>query len=419
MESNPYRSGQIRVFSSTWLSYIGYYFCRKTFFVVKADLADGLHLDATGVAHLGSIYHISYAIGQFSSAFFGRALGAKRLLLLGMGLSLLCNVYFGASNSYWTIMLFMCLNGLAQGTGWPSCIGSMGYWFRRKDRGRALGIWATCYQVGSVVAVVFAAYILGAAGWRWSFFGGSVVLLAIWAFVVFVHPSRPEDRGLAPLEDPDDEDSPHDGVRSEKLGWDRNVIRSIAVMGAIYFCIKFLRYALWSWTPFFLNKNFGMSGEAAGYLSTVFDVCGFAGVLFAGFVSDKLFNGRRAFVSFAMLVGMALTFGFMYLYGGASTFLFAVTLGFAGFMLFGPDSLVSGVGAIDVGSQRGALVAAGLINGTGAIGQVFQEEIIGRLYDSHGSDIQVVFVVFVVMAVAAAILSLWLWRIAAAGRSRF
>lgn len=54
-------------------------------------------------------------------------------------------------------------------------------------------------------------------------------------------------------------------------------------------------------------------------------------------------------------------------------------MGIAGFMLYGPDSLISGVGAIDR-SKRGALTAAGIINGTGSIGPIFQEEIIGWLY---------------------------------------
>ena len=34
-----------------------------------------------------------------------------------------------------------------------------------------------------VVATSFAAYMLGRAGWRWSYFGCALVLLAIWAAV--------------------------------------------------------------------------------------------------------------------------------------------------------------------------------------------------------------------------------------------
>ena len=64
--------------------------------------------------------------------------------------------------------------------------------------------------------------------------------------------------------------------------------------------------------------------------------------------------------------------------------MFAIGLSLCGFMLMGPDSLLSGVGAIDVGGRDRAVLAAGVINGLGSIGPIFQEEIIGYLLDHHG-----------------------------------
>ena len=58
-----------------------------------------------------------------------------------------------------------------------------------------------------------------------------------------------------------------------------------------------------------------MEVSNAGYLSTVFDLAGFAGVLFAGFASDKIFKGRRSLLSAIMLSFMALAFILMYLNG--------------------------------------------------------------------------------------------------------
>jgi len=185
-----YRPWQIRIFISTWLSYAGYYFCRKPFYVVKADMSAALGFSTLQIAHLGTAYLAAYAVGQFSSAYFGRKLGPKLLLLAGMAISIVSHFVFGAANSYGTVMLFLAVNGLAQGTGWPGCIGSLAYWFRREQRGSVLGVWSTCYQVGSLVSTWFAAYMLGRAGWRWSYFGSALVLLAVWAVVLFLHPNR-------------------------------------------------------------------------------------------------------------------------------------------------------------------------------------------------------------------------------------
>ena len=85
-----------------------------------------------------------------------------------------------------------------------------------------------------------------------------------------------------------------------------------------------------------------------------------------------------------MTIGMFLAFSFLAVVGVQSATLFAIGLALCGFMLMGPDSLLAGVGAIDVGGRKQAVLAAGVINGLGSIGPIFQEEIIGWLIDSRG-----------------------------------
>lgn len=412
-----YRPWQIRIFSATWLAYAGYYFCRKPFYVVKADMSGALGLSTIELGHLGTAYLAAYAAGQFSSAYFGKKLGPKLLLIVGMGISAACNFIFGAANGFWTLMLFLAINGLAQGTGWPGCIGSLAFWFRREQRGSILGVWSTCYQLGSLVSTSFAAYMLGRAGWRWSYFGSALVLLVIWAVVLLLHPNRPESVGLPPLGDEEENAAPTGKVeKAEGLGWTPDVIGSVLTMGVIYFTIKFLRYALWSWAPFFLRQNFGLSGDRAGYLSTIFEFCGFFGVIASGVASDKLFHGHRAFIAFAMLAMMTLSFVLMATLGATSVVFFTVSMGLAGFMLFGPDALLSGVGAIDVGSKRGALAAAGIINGMGSIGPIFQEEIIGWMYKAFSHRLFPILAMLVCMAAAGTFVTFLLWLRARRGK---
>ncbi len=110
-----------------------------------------------------------------------------------------------------------------------------------------------------------------------------------------------------------------------------------------------------------------------------------------------------------MLSLMALAFILMYVKGANDLMFFTISMGLAGFMLYGPDSLISGVGAIDVGNKKGALVAAGIINGTGSIGPIFQEEIIGWLYTKYDQSIVPVLILLVSMSLVSAILTYYLW----------
>ncbi len=376
------RQWRWRVFGATWLCYAGYYFCRKPFYLAKADLGEALSFDATQLGTIGTVYLITYAIGQFASGALGDRLGPRALLLGGMAISIGANVGFGDSNSFGTFVALMALNGLAQATGWSGNVGTMANWFHRRERGTVMGIWATNFQAGGVLANTFAAWVLGGWGWRYSFNASALVLVCVWAIVLFNQRNKPEDLGLPAVEDPD-------GVpeSAQTGGWSRDTVINVLLVGAFYFFAKLIRYAIWSWAPFFLKKNFGMEAADAGYLSTLFDVAGIAGVITAGVLSDRLFRGRRAAISFVFLVGLVLGTFSLYTFGGTSPTLFGVCLVLTGFALYGPDALMTGAGAVDVGSRRHAVLAAGVINGCGSLGPIVQELVIGRMYDTSGGDL--------------------------------
>tara|TARA_B100002003_G_C13813991_1_gene401071 strand:- start:11 stop:454 length:444 start_codon:yes stop_codon:yes gene_type:complete len=77
------------------------------------------------------------------------------------------------------------------------------------------------------------------------------------------------------------------------LGWSSAIWANILLVGGFYFFVKFIRYALWSWTPFLLYRDYGLALDDAGYLLIAFDFAGAFGVIAAGFISDKYFSGRR------------------------------------------------------------------------------------------------------------------------------
>lgn len=389
MTSQPRTVWRVRILTTTWLSYAGFYFCRKNYAIVKSSVQDALEISTAELAHIFTAYLVAYMLGQFLTSFLGRKVATRMLLLAGMGITALCNIGFGFTAllgpaGYVPMIALMIINGFAQATGWPGNVGVLSNWLGRGERGRVMAVWATCYQLGSIFAKVFAAFMLGFAGWAWSFWGAAAIMLGVWLVFYLYQRDKPEDVGLEPIveEVPLAPGRPAPPVNG--LGWNRDVLTTILFMGACYFVFKFLRYALDSWSPMAIEQLFAMDPEHAGYISTVFDWVGFLGVLAAGWISDRVFRGRRYQTIAIMTVGMLLAFMFLYWAGATSVWVFAIALSLCGFMLMGPDSLLAGVGAIDVGGRRGAIVAAGLINGLGSIGPIFQEEIIGFVLDEYG-----------------------------------
>jgi len=406
------RKWRVRVFTATWLSYAGFYFCRKTFGIVKGPLKEALGVSTLEIAHLWTAFLVAYMLGQFMTAALGRKFTSRTLLVAGMGLSLLANAGMGgalaaSSDPYLLMLVLMIINGFAQSTGWAGNVGIMANWTRRAERGTVMALWATCYQLGSVFAKLFAAFMYGWLGLSWSFGGASLILFAVWGVFLFWGQEQPEDVGLEPLEVEVTEEVPIEEGR-DPSALSGNVLRAIIAMGLVYFCFKFLRYAVDSWSTLILEESFGLSTVMAGTLSTAFDWVGFVGVFFAGWVSDRYFGGIRSPVIFAMSAGMLGSAVLLWLFGMSSFWMFACCLGLLGFMLMGPDSLLSGTSAIEVGSRRTAVFAAAIINGLGSIGPIVQEPVIGWLMSNHGTES--VFILMVGVALLGTIGTGLLWR---------
>lgn len=377
-----------RVFAATWLCYAGYYFARKPFYIVKADLGRSLDLDATLLGVLGSAYLIAYTVGQFTAGAVGPRLGARLMLLIGMGVSVGAAIGFGFGHSFAWFLVLMILNGLAQATGWSSTVGNMAAWFHRGERGTVMGVWATNFQIGGVLASGLAAWTLARWGFRYAFFSGALVLLGVLVFFFFNQANKPEDKGLPPVVDPADKASANESAAEsgQSVRWSKDVWWTVLLIGGTYFGLKFIRYAIWSWAPYVMANNFGLAKDDAGYVSTIFDVAGVAGVIITGWLSDRFFHGRRALVSFLMVLGLvAATLG-MVTIGSGSVTAFAVSMALTGFCLYGPDALLTGAGAQDIGNQASAIRAAGIISGLGSAGSVVQELAIGKSYTDSGGD---------------------------------
>ena len=408
-----------KVFIATWLSYVGFYFCRKPWSVSKSAVGQEAGFDASTLGEIGAVYLVTYAIGQFLAGGMGTLLGPRVNVLIGMGLSVLVCVAFGVSLDPMMLMGLMAVNGLAQATGWSGNVGSMAAWFHKHERGRVMGAWATNFTVGSLASTWVLSWVLGFGAWRATFYAGAAVLAAVWVQFYFLQRNRPEDVGLAPVDDPAEASPTGDAsavavdasAEPYMLGLSRRAWANLLLIAGFYFFAKLVRYAVWSWVPFFMERNYGLTGESAGYYSTAFDLMGIPGVWITGWLSDRYFNSRRGEVALLMMLAMTLACGALFLFGGTSVVVFAALLGAVGFTLYGPDALLTGAGAMDVGNRKSATLAAGIISGFGSMGPIVQELVIGKLYDAKGGDLGPVFLMLFGSAALAAVFCAGLvWR---------
>lgn len=351
----------------TWLAYASYYFGRKGFSVVKSTLRHSLGVSEAALGWIDTGYLATYAVGQFLSGYSGDRIGARRLISIGLAGSALCCAVFGAGNGALLFGLAFLVNGLCQSSGWPGTTSAMAEWTTPQNRGTVMAFWCTCYQVGSIVASDIAAYLLRRSGWRAAFFGPSLWMLAVALLIFWFLPSA-LDSSATVREQRDAEQD-----RAREIGQRAAFTNPVLwAFGASYFFIKYVRYALLFWLPYYLSDTLGYAVDRAAYVSNAFEAGGIIGVIAIGTLSDRTRRFSRAALSMASLLALALALALCSNLPRGNTWLTVAALAAVGGLLFGPDALLSGAAAQDAGGVAAAATATGMVNGLGSIGGMIE-----------------------------------------------
>ncbi|HEY4106366.1 MAG TPA: MFS transporter [Polyangiaceae bacterium] len=352
----------------TWVAYASYYFGRKGFSVVKSTLRHTLGVSEYALGTIDTLYLGSYALGQFVSGYFGDRVGARRLIGYGLLVSAGLCAAFGASNFALAFGVLFLLNGFAQSTGWPGTTRAMAEWTTPQNRGTVMAFWCTCYQVGSIVATDLSAYMLHRSGWRAAFFGPAACMVAVAvAILLFLKPGPRSPEEAASL--PEAESASRERHAAAQRATYKNPI--LWAFGASYFFIKYVRYALLFWLPYYLNTTLGYEPDHAAYISNAFEAGGVVGVIALGAFSDRARHLSRASVSIFSLLGLVLAL-IACANAGQHTLLIVVALALVGALLYGPDALLSGAAAQDIGGTEAAATATGFVNGVGSLGGMLE-----------------------------------------------
>ena len=407
--SNTSTVWRFRIFAVTWLGYFGFYFCRKNLSVANVTMQQEYGFDNNDYALMVGVYSLTYMIGQYLNGYLSDKYGPRIIVGVGMILSIIANLFFGIFGTIGVLTMLAGLNGIGQSTGWSGLVKNMSTWFRKEERGVVMSWWSTCYVVGGFLGTLFATYWLTNQdfwpdmGLSRAFWMPALVLGVIAAAYILFTRNNPQDKVAL-----DDNSSLND--KEEESVTIKDLLSNSALWTAaiMYFFIKFTRYTYLFWLPTYLVQALGYSSEEAGYTSSIYEFVGFSGVIFAGYLSDKVFKTQRFPVGALMLFGLTVAFALQPILTGMGTIPTMVAIGLIGFMTYGPDSLMSGAAAMDIGSENGAAKAAGFINGVGSIGQLLSPFIVAFVSDQFGWEM--LFKIFIVTSLFSALLLTTKWN---------
>ncbi|RYZ55856.1 MAG: MFS transporter, partial [Chitinophagaceae bacterium] len=150
--------------------------------------------------------------------------------------------------------------------------------------------------------------------------------------------------------------------------------------------IYLVRYGVLDWAPVYLKEAKGFSLSATGWAYFLYEWAGIPGTLLCGWLSDKVFNGRRAPATIIYMVLVTVAVFVYWKNPPGNPLVDNIALIAIGFLIYGPVMLI-GVHAMDLVPKKAAGTAAGLTGLFGyLIGATAATAAMGFVVDAYGWD---------------------------------
>ncbi|PTY05156.1 MFS transporter [Opitutaceae bacterium EW11] len=382
-----FRYWQTRTLVTTMFGYAAFYFVRKNLSIAMPAMHADLGISKTDLGLFLTLHGLLYGVSRFVNGMWADRANARYFMVAGLLLSVGANVFFGFSSTVLLLGVAWMINGWVQGMGFPPCCRLITHWFPPGQLATKMSIWNTSHSIGAWVAVVFCGYVVG-FGWRWCFFAPAMLCTLAAGVIWILLRDTPRSVGL-----PEIKVSGHSTDDEDKRSADyKDFVRKHVFLNPYIwwislanFFVYVLRFAVLDWGPTLLKEMKGVSLQHAGWMVAGFEVSGLAGMLLAGWATDRFFRGRGARMCVFCMIGACLAIFAFWKVPTHSTLQSALLLGVAGFFIYGPQALI-GITAANLATKRASATAAGFTGLFGYASTVVSGWGLGRLVQTSGWD---------------------------------
>lgn len=365
----------------------------------------------------------SYAAGCLINGFLADRHGAKKMIVIGVGMSIALNISLPLFPIGWLrVLITQTANGYFQSMIWTGGISMIAGWWRRRERGLAVGIANFASGMSHAVSYIFPMLLVSihpGITWRENLIASMMCLLTFAVIFAVKASEAPKDNapeGAAPEQtDQSGEDAgePAGGMqvgpayRPGKYPWALFFkSKSFLVWCCIAMFSGICRYGLIQWIPLYYNQMRGDEVIDELFLSLTLPLGMAVGTFAATWICGMRFSNNKGLVVLALAAmcgTMIIVFPMM---GYAETTLMGIFC--AGSVLYGINGIFW-LYAIDYGGRKFAGSAAGILNGFAYIGAGAENLIFPFLFKAAGNYI-VIFVVMEFLCIGMMVLAIMVTR---------
>lgn len=422
---------QWRVILCSMISYAMFYFVRKNFSFAMPALSEEYGITNTSFGIILSLVGIIYGVSKLINGMIADRANARWHLVIGLSACTVINFIFGWSDKISTMItgqeggedfigmmvvvmaVLLIANNIFQGCGAGPCQRLIVHWVQPKKLSTMTSIWNTSHSIGAGIVSVLCGYIIGTYGqWQLCFWIPATISAIGVFFTIITLCDTPSSVGLPELEGTKteiDDDNSSEAFRGfvKKMVFKNPIIWAVA---SISLMVYIVRFAVLDWGPTFLmNRANPLSPEMAGWTIAIFEMAGCAGMVIAGWASDRFFDGKAQRVCLIELVIVAiLLLVLQFLPEDSSPILLLVLLALAGFFMYGPQTLV-GVVAFKHATKKASATAIGFIGLTSYASVLFTGVGLGWYSDHFGWD--TLFLLMAGVSVIGSIIAAFLWNL--------
>jgi sugar phosphate permease len=380
-----------------------YYVTRFNFSAVIPLLKTDLGISNARAGGLMAFFFATYTVFQLPAGYLGDRLGPRKILTFGALVSIIGNLIFSQASSYVVLSVGQLVNGMGQAMGWSSAVKMIVSWFPRSRRATAIGLFATCVTGGSSVGIRLSGLIGEHLGWRSSFIIPPMMMAATVILFWILVRDHPREKGLPDFEDEVHLEQQIDSDTRSRL----SVVlsnRTLWMVALVYFFFVYVQFGCLVWIPSFLKETYAMSIDRASTVSFLILLPGVFASPLGGFLSDRIFGGRRKPLIF---LGMAVLAGSSFLLSlRLSIALASVALAVVGLMILMPDVLLAAYPS-DILSRKLSATAMGFLATFTSASGIITTPVSGKIADFFESY-HAVFFSFGVVALAGMIMAFFI-----------
>ncbi len=420
---------QYRTIAATMVGYTLFYFLRKNFSLAMPGIESELGITKTSLGAFLTLHGLVYGLSKFLNGYWGDRCNSRTYMMVGLALCLLVNVAFGFGPVFAEVFtgtpsgpafmsalivilgVLWVLNGLFQGSGFPPCARLLTHWIPPNELATKMSIWNTSHSVGAGLIAILCGYIMaygGPGAWRFCFWAPAVIAGAGLLALAAALRDTPSSVGL-----PEIAATEVRGARANEP-IDRQFLRErvfcnplIWMLGCANFTIYVVRFAVLDWGPTLLKESKGLPLDHAGWMVAAFEIAGVAGMLGAGWITDRFMKGRAPRTCVFCMAGAALfMFCFWMLPATAPSWLLFAALLAAGFCIYGPQAL-TGVTAANISTKKLAGTSIGFTSLFSYASVVVSGVGLGALAEHFGWRYAYIVIIGAAVAGVFTFLSLW------------